>query len=432
MLQTDELRKQSMGNNSPVLEEEQYMRRMNRNITRLTAAVITAAALSACSQGPKEMALTGTQVEETRETVPATTMAEELEEKKELKDPATLQGASIDDQITVNAVSHVTGVPDKATLTFGVMTSGDNVKAAQDENSNESKKIIDTLNALNVENKNIKTTDYSIYPNYTYDNDTGASTISSYTVNTTLTVSDIPVEDSASVISGCVEAGINNMTGITYTCSNYDTLYEQALTAAVAEAQGKAQALADASGRTLGAVEHIQEGYSDDGIAYGSAKLEAAASDTSGQAEPQILPGSAVVTAPFYCDYGINITLGENFYSNYNLILLDGAKITFGDNVFIAPNCVFTTAAHPIDTQQRNQGLEIALPITVGDNVWFGANVTVLPGVTIGSDTVIGAGSVVTKDIPSGVVAVGNPCRVLREITDADKNKYPVFSEARK
>lgn len=142
--------------------------------------------------------------------------------------------------------------------------------------------------------------------------------------------------------------------------------------------------------------------------------------------------GSAVVTAPFYCDYGINITLGENFYSNYNLILLDGAKIAFGDNVFIAPNCVFTTAAHPIDTQQRNQGLEIALPITVGDNVWFGANVTVLPGVTIGSDTVIGAGSVVTKDIPSGVVAVGNPCRVLREITDADKNKYPVFSEARK
>lgn len=142
--------------------------------------------------------------------------------------------------------------------------------------------------------------------------------------------------------------------------------------------------------------------------------------------------GSAIVTAPFYCDYGINITLGENFYSNYNLILLDGAKIAFGDNVFIAPNCVFTTAAHPIDTQQRNQGLEIALPITVGDNVWFGANVTVLPGVTIGSDTVIGAGSVVTKDIPSGVVAVGNPCRVLREITDADKNKYPVFSEARK
>lgn len=303
MLQTDELRKQSMGNNSPVLEEEQYMRRMNRNITRLTAAVITAAALSACSQGPKEMALTGTQVEETRETVPATTMAEELEEKKELKDPATLQGASIDDQITVNAVSQVTGVPDKATLTFGVMTSGDNVKAAQDENSNESKKIIDTLNALNIENKNIKTTDYSIYPNYTYDNDTGASTISSYTVDTTLTVSDIPVEDSASVISGCVEAGINNMTGITYTCSNYDTLYEQALTAAVAEAQGKAQALADASGRTLGAVEHIQEGYSDDGIAYGSAKLEAAASDTSGQAEPQILPGSAVVTANITVTY---------------------------------------------------------------------------------------------------------------------------------
>lgn len=139
--------------------------------------------------------------------------------------------------------------------------------------------------------------------------------------------------------------------------------------------------------------------------------------------------GSAIVTAPFYCDYGVNITLGENFYSNYNLVLLDGAPITFGDNVFIAPNCVFTTAAHPIDTAQRNAGLEVALPITVGDNVWFGANVTVLPGVTIGSDTVIGAGSVVTKDIPSGVVAVGSPCRVLRPITDADKHKYPIFSE---
>ncbi|MBR7008623.1 MAG: sugar O-acetyltransferase [Ruminococcus sp.] len=141
------------------------------------------------------------------------------------------------------------------------------------------------------------------------------------------------------------------------------------------------------------------------------------------------IKGSIVVTAPFYCDYGCNISVGDNFYTNHNVTILDGNKVTFGDNVFIAPGCIFSTAGHPIDTEQRNQGLEIALPITVGDNVWFGANVTVLPGVTIGSDVVIGAGSVVTKDIPSGVVAVGNPCRAVRRITEEDKNKYPVYQE---
>ncbi|MBD5155979.1 MAG: sugar O-acetyltransferase [Oscillibacter sp.] len=135
------------------------------------------------------------------------------------------------------------------------------------------------------------------------------------------------------------------------------------------------------------------------------------------------------ITAPFWCDYGYNISIGENFYSNHNCLILDGAKVTFGDNVFVAPNCCFSTAGHPLDTEQRNQGLEIALPITVGDNVWFGANVAVLPGVTIGSNTVIGAGSVVNRDIPDGVVAVGNPCRVLRKITEADKDKYPVYKE---
>lgn len=141
------------------------------------------------------------------------------------------------------------------------------------------------------------------------------------------------------------------------------------------------------------------------------------------------IKGSIVVTAPFYCDYGCNISVGDNFYTNHNVTILDGNKVTFGDNVFIAPGCIFSTAGHPIDTEQRNQGLEIALPITVGDNVWFGANVTVLPGVTIGSDVVIGAGSVVTKDIPSGVVAVGNPCKAVRSITEEDKNKYPVYQE---
>ena len=128
-----------------------------------------------------------------------------------------------------------------------------------------------------------------------------------------------------------------------------------------------------------------------------------------------------IITAPFWCDYGYNITLGENFYANHNLVILDGAKVTFGDNVFIAPDCGFHTAGHPIDFERRNQGLEYAYPITVGDNVWIGAGVQVMPGVIIGSNVVIGGGSVVVKDIPSNSVAVGNPCRVIRPITEADR-----------
>jgi len=119
----------------------------------------------------------------------------------------------------------------------------------------------------------------------------------------------------------------------------------------------------------------------------------------------------------FWCDYGYNISLGENFYSNHNLVILDGAKVTFGDNVFIAPNCGFYTAGHPLDINQRNQGLEYAKPIKVGNNVWFGANVIVLPGVTIGDNCTIGAGSVVVKDIPANSLAVGNPCKVIRKLS---------------
>ncbi len=127
------------------------------------------------------------------------------------------------------------------------------------------------------------------------------------------------------------------------------------------------------------------------------------------------------LTAPFWCDYGYNIELGENFYANHNLVILDGAKVTFGDNVFIGPDCGFHTAGHPIDFERRNRGLEYAYSITVGDNVWIGAGVQVMPGVTIGSNVVIGGGSVVVKDIPGNCVAVGNPCKVIRAITEEDK-----------
>ena len=120
-----------------------------------------------------------------------------------------------------------------------------------------------------------------------------------------------------------------------------------------------------------------------------------------------------------YNDYGYNIILGDNFYVNHNCVILDCAEVIFGDNVFIGPNCGFYTAGHPLDAKTRNSGLEYAKPIKVGSDVWIGGNVCVMPGVTIGSNVVIGAGSVVTKDIPDGVVAVGSPCKPIKKI-DAD------------
>ena len=124
------------------------------------------------------------------------------------------------------------------------------------------------------------------------------------------------------------------------------------------------------------------------------------------------------ILAPFWCDYGYNIEIGENFFANHNCVILDCAKVTFGDNVFIAPDCGFYTAGHPLDYERRNQGLEYAYPITVGNNVWIGAGVRVMPGVTIGDNVVIGAGSVVTKEKKKNKIAYGNPCKVVKD------NKY--------
>ncbi len=123
-----------------------------------------------------------------------------------------------------------------------------------------------------------------------------------------------------------------------------------------------------------------------------------------------------LIEQPFHCDYGYNIEIGENFYSNHNLIILDSNKVIFGDNIFIGPNCGFYTPNHPLDAKTRNKGIETALPIKIGNNVWLGGNVVVLQGVTVGDNSVIGAGSVVTKDIPSNVVAAGNPCKVIKKI----------------
>lgn len=131
-----------------------------------------------------------------------------------------------------------------------------------------------------------------------------------------------------------------------------------------------------------------------------------------------------VIEQPFRCDYGYNIEIGKNFYSNYNLVILDCAKVTIGNNVLIGPNVGIYTAGHPIHFELRNQECEYAFPITIGDNVWIGGSVVINPGVTIGENSVIGSGSVVTNDIPNNVIAIGNPCKALREITDKDKQYY--------
>ena len=128
---------------------------------------------------------------------------------------------------------------------------------------------------------------------------------------------------------------------------------------------------------------------------------------------------NTVIEPNFFCDYGYNIVIGDNFYANHNLVILDCADIEFGNNVFIGPNCGFYAAEHPIDANLRNQGLESAKPIKVGSNVWIGGGVTVIGGVTIGDNVVIGAGSVVTKDIPSNCVAVGNPCAPTKTLEPA-------------
>lgn len=129
------------------------------------------------------------------------------------------------------------------------------------------------------------------------------------------------------------------------------------------------------------------------------------------------------IVAPFWCDYGYNIEIGNKFYANHGCVILDGAKVRFGNHVFIGPYCGFYTSGHPIDSERRNKGLEYAYPITVGNNVWFGASVHVMPGVTIGNDVVIASGSIVKKDIPDRVVAGGNPCKVIRSITEQDKTR---------
>ena len=130
------------------------------------------------------------------------------------------------------------------------------------------------------------------------------------------------------------------------------------------------------------------------------------------------------ILPPFKCDYGYHIEVGDNFFANYNFIVLDGNYVRIGDNVWIAPNVGIYAAGHPFDVDGRIGGLEYAFPVTIGDNVWIGGGVQIIGGVTIGANAVVAAGSVVIRDVPEGTLVAGNPCRVIRKITAADRDKY--------
>ena len=130
------------------------------------------------------------------------------------------------------------------------------------------------------------------------------------------------------------------------------------------------------------------------------------------------------ILPPFRCDYGFRIEVGENFFANYNFIVLDGNYVRIGDNVWIAPNVGIYAAGHPLDVEDRIGGEEYAFPVTIGDNVWIGGGVTIIGGVTIGRNAVVAAGSVVIRDVPANTLVAGNPARVIRKITKADRLKY--------
>lgn len=132
----------------------------------------------------------------------------------------------------------------------------------------------------------------------------------------------------------------------------------------------------------------------------------------------------AFINPPFYCDYGFHIEVGKNFFANYNCTILDVATVKIGDNCQMAPNVAIYTAGHPVHPVSRNSAYEYGIPVEIGDNVWIGGNTVILPGVHIGSNSIIGAGSVVTKDIPEWPIAAGNPCKVIRKITEDDKKYY--------
>jgi len=210
--------------------------------------------------------------------------------------------ASTDNTITVSASGKVTAVPDMATITFSITTEGKDVKTAQDKNSQDANKVVEKLNELGVDKKSIKTSNYNIYPQYDYDAQVG-NRISGYTVDTTLTVSDIKIEDAGNVISQCVDAGINSMNNISYFCSGYDDAYNEALKEAVANADVKAQALAEASGKKIVEIKNISEGYQNTSLQYRSGSVMKNSLEAASDAV--IMPGESDIEANVTVTYSI-------------------------------------------------------------------------------------------------------------------------------
>ena len=202
--------------------------------------------------------------------------------------------ASTDNTITVSASGKVTAVPDMAAITFSITTEDKDVKTAQDKNSQDANKVVEKLKELGVDKKSIKTSNYNIYPQYDYDAQVG-NRISGYTVDTTLTVSDIKIEDAGNVISQCVDAGINSMNNISYFCSSYDDAYNEALKEAIANADTKAQALAEVSGKKIVEIKNISEGYQNTSLQYRSGSVMKNSLEAASDAV--IMPGESDIVA---------------------------------------------------------------------------------------------------------------------------------------
>ncbi|SEA79487.1 hypothetical protein SAMN05216349_12925 [Oribacterium sp. KHPX15] len=211
-----------------------------------------------------------------------------------LQTQITTSSVSAENTITVSASGKVTAVPDMAMITFSITTEGKDVKTAQDKNSEDANKVVEKLKELGVEEKSINTSNYNIYPQYDYDAQAG-NRISGYTVDTTLTVSDIKIEDAGNVISQCVDAGINSMNNISYFCSGYDDAYNEALKEAIANADTKAQALAEASGKKIVEIKNISEGYQNTSLQYRSGSVMKNSLEAASDAV--IMPGESDIAA---------------------------------------------------------------------------------------------------------------------------------------
>lgn len=273
-------------------------------IAGLASLSIFAALLSGCDAASVPVAAAQSQSSETSTSVSAQPQIPESTSSIPVQSQDSYAALSGDKTVTVSASGKVSVVPDMAEIIFGISTEDTDAAAAQDKNSKEAQKVVDKLTELGISEKSIKTSAYDIYPQYDYDAE-GGSRIVGYTVDTTLTVSDLPVSDAGNVISQCVSAGINSMNGINYSCSGYDDAYNEALAEAVNAAAGKAQVLATAFGKSLGDVKSVVEGYQDVTLQYRS--LDAAAFKNSMESsDAVIMPGESDVEAQVTVTYALN------------------------------------------------------------------------------------------------------------------------------